>query len=376
MTKECKRCLLNEDIPGVQIQTNGECSVCHNHDETWGDWDNRKNHQLENLNRIFADCKKKKRPYDVLIPFSGGKDSSYVLYQCTKVYNLKCLAVTWDNGLLSEYAKENIKTVVDTLGVDHSYYRVSEPVLKKLYRLFFLKTGMFCPVCMRGIGAATTAMAEAFNIPLVVNGTCLRHEEYVSPKFFNTGPIGFFKEVLKDSNDKSKFRNFTYNGSLLRQLSYYFFWWSKIQRVYFYAAINLPDYIDWNYDHIVKNLQSEAKWRTSNPDKEHEDCIASPLVAYMRQIKFPALKPELLRYSKFVTSGIMSRDEAKEKIERSEKENKHELHNFKDVIDRIGISEKEFYQITSDPLRHERYIVNEHGKIFRTAQKMKKLFFN
>ena len=370
--KECNRCLLNESVSGVKIQDDGECNVCHHHDKVWGNWNSVKEQQMEQLKKLFDDCKKKNRAYDVLVPLSGGKDSSYVLYQCAKVFKLKCLAVTWDNGFLSEYARKNIRTVVDTIGADHSYYRVNSHRLKQLYRKFFMKTGMFCPVCMRGIGVATASMAEAFNIPLVVNGTCLRHEEYVSPQFFNAGSIGFFKEVLKGEGYDDIFSNFCYNGSLLRRLSYYFFWWSKIQRVFLCAAINLPDYMEWNYENIVETLQKEANWRISGQEKEHEDCIASPLVAHMRQKKFPALKPELLRYSKLVTSGVMTREEALSKVAVAQNTNRQNTQSFQKVFELLGISEKEFYDVISDPLQHEKYVTDEYGKLFRTIRTVKR----
>jgi tRNA(Ile)-lysidine synthase TilS/MesJ len=45
--------------------------------------------------------------YDCLVPLSGGKDSTYVLYLCARVYGLKVLAMNFDNGFQSPLAREN-----------------------------------------------------------------------------------------------------------------------------------------------------------------------------------------------------------------------------------------------------------------------------
>ena len=50
--------------------------------------------------------------YDCLVGFSGGKDSSYVIYRLRSHYNARVLAFTWDNGFLTDYARDNINRLV------------------------------------------------------------------------------------------------------------------------------------------------------------------------------------------------------------------------------------------------------------------------
>jgi tRNA(Ile)-lysidine synthase TilS/MesJ len=129
MANQCSRCLLGTDVPGVRITESGLCSVCTDYDKTWGDWKQVKERKRKELEHILKIVKSKKRLYDVLIPFSGGKDSSYVLFLCRKVYNLNCLAVTFDNGFLTEHARHNIAKTCENLNVDHIYYGLSKPTL-------------------------------------------------------------------------------------------------------------------------------------------------------------------------------------------------------------------------------------------------------
>jgi hypothetical protein len=116
---ECKRCLLTSEVPGVRIEESGMCSVCTGCERDWGAWDKDKVGKSRELDGILQRVQKKGRLYDVLVPLSGGKDSVYVLYYAKKMLKLKCLAVTFDNGFLSDHARKNIEKACTQLGVDH-----------------------------------------------------------------------------------------------------------------------------------------------------------------------------------------------------------------------------------------------------------------
>ena len=374
MTVQCDRCLLNDDIPGVRIGDDKVCSVCKQHDTTWGNWEQRKAERLATLERMFDDCRRKKRPYDVLVPLSGGKDSTYVLYLCRKRFNLKCLAVTWDNGFLTDHARVNIERAVTGLGVDHLYYGVNKPLLMKLYRLFFLKTGFFCPVCMRGIGVTIEMAAHAFNVPLIVSGTSRRTEEYVAPDFFITGKLDFFKSVLSGETLEHEATQLFYRGHWKRVAAYYFFWWTKIERVFHSAAIDLPDYVDWNYDEIFKTITTELGWKAHRPDGEHSDCEVESIVQYIRQRKFPALTPELLRLSKLVTVGYVSREEAKRRVAERQAE-VAEPRKLDRLLNALDLSRDQFGAVMREPLRHMKYRKRSNS-VWAVCRKMKRFVFS
>ena len=374
MSMSCERCLLSDAVPGVEVGTEGVCSVCRQHDETWGNWEERKGERLSALQRMFEDCRRKKRPYDVLVPLSGGKDSTYVLYLCRRQFGLNCLAVTWDNGFLTTHARENIERATSALGVDHIYYRVNEALLMRLYRHFFVKTGMFCPVCMRGIGVTTEMAARAFNVPLVVNGTSRRTEEHIAPEFFQSGELSFFRAVLTGDPLERAGKPLMYSRDWKRAVAYHIFWWTHIERVFHSAAICLPDYVDWYYDEIFRTITGELGWSAPHPDAEHADCKVDGIVAYMRQKKFPALPPGLLRYSKLVTAGQMTREEALGTVSELGCE-LTEPKNLAWFLNTLGISRAEFDQVLSDPLRHMQYR-REPGRVWRFCRATKRVFLN
>jgi hypothetical protein len=101
----CKLCLLHENVNGVVINADGICNYCSGYSRY-------KPYGEEQLLRIFKKAGRKHRPYDALVPLSGGKDSTYVLYLAVKKYKLRVLVYTLDNGFMSELALKNPATLI------------------------------------------------------------------------------------------------------------------------------------------------------------------------------------------------------------------------------------------------------------------------
>lgn len=356
MPTECTRCLLDTEIPGVQISTSGLCSVCTSYDNTWGNWELLKEKRKIEIERFLEMARREKKPYDVLVPLSGGKDSSYVLYLCRKIYNLHCLAVTFDNGFLSDHARRNIARACEILDVDHVYYGLSKPSLMRLYSNLFLKTGFFCPICMSGIGAATNRMQAAFDIPLAITGSCFRTEEYVAPEFFLTGEGGFLDRAIDSSlKQQDALPLLTPVGHAYRAGAFSFR--EKLARLMgqrLLPYINMPDYLDWDYDKVYATIIDYLDWKFPNLEDEHGDCRVDHMVHYIRQRKFPSLKPGRLRYSKLVTCGKLSRDEAVRKIE--EIGSPHQEPNLDFFLASLSITKEDFERVVAHPLQHMQYL--------------------
>ncbi len=130
--KICKKCVLPEGFPHVTFDKEGVCGLC------------RERMPQSERRRVERDCLKKfkallkavkgKGVYDILMCYSGGKDSTYALYILKAVYRLKVLAFTLDNGFIPEGTYENIRNVVERLDVDHIFFKPRFGVLKKIFR--------------------------------------------------------------------------------------------------------------------------------------------------------------------------------------------------------------------------------------------------
>jgi tRNA(Ile)-lysidine synthase TilS/MesJ len=64
--------------------------------------------------------------------YSGGKDSTYTMDILKKRYGLSILAVTFDNGFIAPAAIDNMRVVVENIGVDHLIFKARFEILKKI----------------------------------------------------------------------------------------------------------------------------------------------------------------------------------------------------------------------------------------------------
>ncbi len=72
--------------------------------------------------------------------------------------------------VMTDYALENIKTVVDGLEVDHVWVKLPDDLLRRLYRGSMLAEGWPCTACFHLLEASGWKLAFEHNIPFIVHG--------------------------------------------------------------------------------------------------------------------------------------------------------------------------------------------------------------
>ena len=169
--RRCTQCILPETTPGIRFDDTGTCNFCSSYNSLFSDWEGVSRQKEEEFRRILFAARDLRRPYDCLIPLSGGKDSTYALYVASKIYGLNCLSVTFDNGFLSEQAKVNIRNATQITGTDHLVYHLDQEKALDIFKIFLKKTGDFCSACMRGINHSIESAVKQNRIPLLVKGS-------------------------------------------------------------------------------------------------------------------------------------------------------------------------------------------------------------
>lgn len=165
--KKCVRCGLPETYETIEFDTNGVCNICRQQEFKQGkiDWDKRKQ-MLEEL----IDEHRGKFDYDCLVPFSGGKDSTFTLYHLVKEYKLKPLVVQFNHGFMRPNLLANNERTFKRLGVDVISFTPNWHVVKRLMREALVRKGDFCWHCHTGIFSYPMHLALKFNVPLVFWG--------------------------------------------------------------------------------------------------------------------------------------------------------------------------------------------------------------
>ena len=89
--------------------------------------------------------KSKKSRFDIAVFYTGGKDSTYLLYYLSKVVKLRVLALTWEIPYMSSCAKESIENAKQKLdSVEFISRRVSNLALRKIYRELYALSRNTC----------------------------------------------------------------------------------------------------------------------------------------------------------------------------------------------------------------------------------------
>ena len=94
--QRCRRCLLPAAVPGLTFDETSLCSICQvtpSQEELAGI-----RAQIRRDVEGIIEAHRGARPYECVVAFSGGKDSSYTLKLLTETYGLRCIAITIENG--------------------------------------------------------------------------------------------------------------------------------------------------------------------------------------------------------------------------------------------------------------------------------------
>ncbi|NPV03125.1 MAG: hypothetical protein HPY67_00100 [Syntrophaceae bacterium] len=131
--KYCNRCVLPENFPTIDFDENGLCNYCRTFEKEKNPQEVKNRHRAK-FERLL-ETHRGKKDYDVLMAYSGGKDSTYTLDIFKNHYGLRVLALSFDHGFMSPYAMKNIAAVVERLGIDHVIFKPNFELMKKLFLL-------------------------------------------------------------------------------------------------------------------------------------------------------------------------------------------------------------------------------------------------
>ena len=134
----CTSCCANDFIlPGLEFDRSGRCPMCQTEKETA---------DLKSVLPLVDEIPRSSRSrFDVALFYTGGKDSTYLLYWLSKVKGLRVLALTWEIPFLSESAKASIEGAKKAFErVEFISRFVSRADLKRVYRKLYELAGNTC----------------------------------------------------------------------------------------------------------------------------------------------------------------------------------------------------------------------------------------
>lgn len=325
--ERCGRCILPRSYAAVTFENDGICNLCRDYEKTSRTERVERGIKQTILATIVSKSRWERGKYNCIVPVSGGQDSSYVAYVMRKLFGLRVLGLNFDNGYRSDLALRNLEHLSHNLGIDIITLKINPALLRRLYAHFFRTCGYFCTVCnalgyiVIGSFAAREARLRDTS-PLIVGGWSKKYEYQPGLSVFSMKDFG--QVLMKDEGlfgalresplvDSDVFDTFLSVGDIRQAGSS-----SSEAKTVGGVGIRffqLPDYVDYDYREISKNLEQEVGWKKSADGHDtHFDCLLAPLQEYLKHRKF-GFGQQTIRNSVLVREGRMSREEALRKSE-------------------------------------------------------------
>lgn len=298
----CSHCGLPETYAGIHLDEQGVCNFCRfyeSHQNTLEDMDTLEKLFVSRLEAAKEKARANGSQYDCLVGLSGGKDSTYIIYQLKHKYNMRILTFTYDNGFATDYGRRNIATVLDKLDVDHIQFAPKASLLQKYNKTCVRMFRNFCMVCFHLTHYYSHQIAAEKNIPLIVNGRTKGQvlqsadcEKLIEPFERSESFKEFEYQMFGDKVEKAarNKKNNYLEGHEIESLSYFM-------------------YHPYNEEHVMHFLQEKIGWERPAAGVPHADCWAHAMAEKLSLDSkgYPIMTGEL---AVMVRRGELSLEEA------------------------------------------------------------------
>jgi N-acetyl sugar amidotransferase len=293
----CNRCIMDETVGGIRFDKDGVCNYCHMHDSMDKLFPIGKAGE-KILKDIAVSIRKsgKGKPYDCVVGFSGGRDTSYCLHYAKEVLGLKPLAVHFDNGWTSEKARSNMENICAKLGVDLHIVTMDWDDSRELTNANIRACVPYVDLT-NDIGIAYTLYSTAAknDIKYILLSHSFR-EEGVAPLLWNYMDARYTRAIIKRFV-KTKINHFK-NADI-----HHFLYWLFIKRI---KVVNVTNYYNDMGRQIENTLIERYGWQ--EPDGHHMDNELFILIYNYAWRKF-GIDWRVVDVAAQVRTGILTREE-------------------------------------------------------------------
>jgi N-acetyl sugar amidotransferase len=349
--RKCIKCGLPETYETIEFDKQGVCNICkqQNFKKNKINWTSRK----EMLDELIEEYRGKYE-YDCIVPFSGGKDSTFTLYYLMKEYNIKPLVVQFDHGFMRPNLLENNERTFRKLGVDVISFRPNWKIVKKLIKESLIRKGDFCWHCHTGIFSYPMHLAIKYNTPLVLWGEPSSEytayydyqddevEEVDETRFNRFVNLGItaedMKGMIEDDIDLDYRDLAPYTYPSLRDLK-------KLR----YRSVCLGSFIPWNVRSQSELIMNELGWKGDEVEGVPVDLYPYEKIECAMQGVRDYIKYQKRGYGRVtqmtaidIRNNLITKKEADSYIKEYEGKKPHSLEVF---LEYLNMTEGEFNKI-------------------------------
>ncbi|RPG49568.1 MAG: N-acetyl sugar amidotransferase [Gammaproteobacteria bacterium TMED104] len=345
----CTKCIYDETTPSIEFNESGICNYCLMIDQLSDEYGTGRKKGKKIFESIITKIKSdgRNKEYDCVIGVSGGTDSSYMLHMI-KEWGLRPLAVHYDNTWNTSIATQNIKVMLDRLGIDLYTHVVDNSEADSIFKAFFYAS-------VPELDAATDlALAEVLyraanhvGVKYIIEGHSFKTEGVAA-----LGDVYFDGKYISSINKKFGTKKIkTYPLMTFMR----FMKWVLVKRI---KKIRPLWYLDYSKESARKILEQEYGWKYYGGHHLENRLTAFVHTNYLPQ-KFGRDLRDLTLSAK-ARSGIISREAALKEYRQSISYEPGLVDYFKK---RLEITDNEYKRVMS-----------MKTKTFRDYPSYKKLF--
>ncbi len=343
----CTRCVMPETHETIMYDNKGVCSVCRQHEVKHEkvDWEQKERDFASIVERY-----KGKGSYDCIVPVSGGKDSTYILYTMVTKYKVRPLVVSFDHGFYRPHHIQVRDRILRQLGVDFLIFRTNPQVVKKLMLESLKRKGDFCWHCHTGVFAWPMQIAVKYKIPLLIWGESAAeytsYYDFENPEDQDEKPFNTYINLGITAEDMHGMIN---DGVVtMRDLEPYRYPKLKDLKAINYKSICFGAYHPWDVRKQVDLIKKELGWETDEVEGVPErygytklECMVNGVRDYLKFIKRGFGRTSQLTTDD-IRAGVMTREEAIKLVKEFDGRKPASLRYF---LEYVGITEQEFNAI-------------------------------
>lgn len=358
--KICTICVMDTSDPDIHFDSEGVCNHCQRYNQL-------RNvsylNSTEEFSSIVARIKKrgKGHPYDCIVAFSGGTDSSYMLHKL-KDSGLRVLAVHYNSGWNTKEANHNVKSMTKKIGVALYEYTVDFEEFRAI-QIAYLKAGVIdldVPTDHALHGSLYRAAVDK-NVPVILTGHNFETES-VMPGSWVTDKLDSknLMDIYRQYGDGTPLKSFPLQTLKTKFINYNI---KKIEMIF------ILNYLDYDKEKASQELKDLYGWERVRV-KHGESIWTRFYQCYILPTRFGVDKRRA-HFSNLILSSLLTRNMALVELELPVYKDIFE-EDMKVILEKYRFTQEEFDGWMTQPIRKHDEFKNEKG-IKQFYSKVRKL---
>lgn len=338
--RRCTKCILPETMPFISFDSEGVCNYCRNYKIRNGAKPRKE------LFELIEPYRRKNKP-DCIVPFSGGRDSSYALHLVANELKMNPITFTYDWGMITDLGYRNISKMCANLGVEN--ITITANIAKKRNNIMKnLKAWLKSP----NLGMLNILTAGDKHFFKYVE--TIKNQTGINLNIWGTNPleITYFKAgflgIKPDFGGKAVYMTGILNqlkyhllrfGAMLQSLGYFNnSLWDTLSGEYYRSFAKKNDYYNifdyWVWDEkTVDDTLKKYDWEVA-PDTSATWRIGDASAAFYNYVYYTVAgftEHDTFR-SNQIREGQLTREEALNLVEEENKPRYQNLRRYLDIL--------------------------------------------